>query len=242
MPGYNDVYATTVPGIGIRWRNNLFGNAFPAGISLAGYNDASPVARGLDASLPMQEVWFELVQVAAMVTPGVLQPPPRQRVAFNCGSMDECNWYTNINGATIITIDTCAMPASIPVNLGDHSAAAFNAVGTVSSWVDFNIPLRNCPSTYTGLFYWITPTYGVGLGGGQPMLRTRPGGATGVVVDLWDSYHNRRAPLNAGQQLIGLAPGTPSVDLGFRARIYQSEATVTPGPVESSMDIRIDYR
>ncbi|MBA8681557.1 fimbrial protein [Stenotrophomonas tumulicola] len=240
-PGFTDVYSTNLPGIGIRWRGRVFGNAFPAGVPFVRHNDVSPASNGIAATLPMQEMWFELVRVADAVTPGALTVSRRQRLAFNCGTDADCSWYTSVTGTTAITVGTCDMQASIPVNLGDHRAADLIASPS-TPWVDFNIPLRNCPSTYIGLFYWITPTYGVGLGGGQPMLRTRPGGATGVVVDLWDNYHNRRAPLNAGQQLIGVAPGTPNVDLGFRARMYSSGATVTPGPVESSMDIRIDYR
>jgi len=134
------------------------------------------------------------------------------------------------------------MPASIPVNLGDHRAATFNAVGTVSPWVDFNIPLRNCPSTYSSLSYQITPTYGVAPGPGHLLMGIRPGGATGVMIDLWNRNNNEAPPIGGPVLVGGLAPGTPNVDLGFRARIYQSEATVTPGPVESSMEIRIDYR
>jgi len=133
--------------------------------------------------------------------------------------------------ATSVTVaapPTCNMPASIPVDLGDHRAAAFNAVGTVSSWVDFNIPLRNCPSTYTSLNYRITPTYGIGPGPGHLLLEIRPGGATGVMIDLWDS-HNGQAPPFGTQVLLGkVAPGTPNVDLGFRARIYQTERRTVP--------------
>jgi|GEM_PF-3066698 len=138
----------------------------------------------------------------------------------------------------------CTVPASISVDLGNHLVSGFRGVGSVTSWVDFNLPLRGCPSGYSQLLYQVVPVHGVDIGAGSPMLAIRPGGATGVLVDLWDRYHDHAVNPSVpfAQQLIGLAPGTPDVDLGFSARLYQSQPTVTPGAVESAMEVRIEYR
>lgn len=241
VSGYSDVYTTSIAGIGIRWHNTLFGNNFTGGVQLRSHMGQSTTAGGLAASLPMQKVWFELIRTADNVVPGPLQVTGQQRVSFNCGAASDCRWHVAVGGTTSLTVGTCSMPASIPVNLGDHRASAFNAPGTTSPWVDFNIALRNCPAGYRELTYWLTPQTGVrDLARG--VLGIAQGGATGVGVQVWDGWHNVAAALLAGRDLFNLAPGTTTVDLPMRARIMQMDPQVSPGSVAASMELRIEYR
>lgn len=239
--GYSDVYVTSIAGIGIRWHNTLFGNNFSSGMQLRSQMGQSPAAGGLAATLPMQKVWFELIRTADAVVPGPLQVTGQQRVSFNCGAASDCRWLVAVGGTTNLTVGTCSMPASIPVNLGDHRASAFNAPGTTSPWVDFNVALRNCPAGYQELVYRLTPQTGVrDLARG--VLGIAQGGATGVGVQVWDGWHNIAARLLAGQELFNLAPGTTTVDLPMRARIMQMDPQVSAGSVAASMELRIEYR
>jgi len=239
--GYSDVYMTSIAGIGIRWHNTLFGNNFSSGVQLPPQTGQSPGAGGLAATLPMQKVWFELIRTADNVVPGPLQVTGQQRVSFNCGAASDCRWHVAVGGTTNLTVGTCSMPASIPVNLGDHRASAFNTPGTTSPWVDFNIALRSCPAGYQGLIYRLTPQTGV-RDPARSVLGVAQGGATGVGVQVWDGWHNIAARLVVGQQLFNLAPGTTTVDLPMRARIMQMDPQVSAGSVAASMELRIEYR
>lgn len=138
--------------------------------------------------------------------------------------------------------ETCSIPASIPVDLGNHRVSMFNAVGSASPWVDFNLPLRNCPANYSQLTYRLIPLDGLRVGADGAMLDLRQGGATGVAVQVWDGYHDIAAHFIGGQALMNLPPGTANVDIPMRARIRQLDSTVTPGDVATAMEVRIEYR
>jgi len=240
-PGFSDVYTTQLAGVGIRWHNTFYANNFPAGVHLPANVGQSAASGGLAASLPTQKVWFELVRTADTVVPGPFQISGQKQVLFNCGPQADCRWYVEVAGTTNLTVGTCSMPASIPVNLGDHRASAFTGAGSASPWVDFNIALRSCPAGYQHLAYRLTPQTGL-LDPSRGMLGIAKGGATGVGVQVWDGWHDIPARLLAGQELMGLAPGTASIDLPMRARIMQVDPQVSAGSVEASMELRIEYR
>lgn len=146
-----------------------------------------------------------------------------------------------VSGALAVTGSTCDMPSSVPVRLGDLPVTAFTAPGAASPWIDFSLPLRNCPADYTRLMYRLVALDGIRVVPEGAMLDVQRGGATGIGVQIWDRFHDQPAHFGAGQQLIGLPPGTRDVDLPLRARIRQLDPAVAPGGVATAMEVRIEY-
>ncbi|GEM_PF-1978927 len=146
------------------------------------------------------------------------------------------------SGSVAVSGATCDIPSSVPVVLGDHPVTTFTGPGAASPWVDFNLPLRNCPSDYSAILYHVTALNGVLPTSQGVVLDVRKGGAEGVAVQVWDVYHDMSLRIDAGQQFMGLAPGQENVDFPMRARILQYGASVTPGSVDSAMEVRMEYR
>lgn len=126
---------------------------------------------------------------------------------------------------------------SIPVSLGLTPQTDFTGVDTFSQSIPFNIDLIGC-SANSNVKVTLSDTSG-GLSPNKPgVLALIPGGATGVGIQLLDAA-NTPIPLNTPFDVGQTVNDTFSFQL--KARYYQTEATMTTGPANSTANFTMTY-
>lgn len=142
------------------------------------------------------------------------------------------DFETQVTGATPCTT------SNVTVNLGNHRASAFGAVGSTTAAADFTIELRNCPAGMRRITYQIDPATPVVPGTGNSVVALNAAStATGVGVQLLDAAG---APLAlASQRTVGASGGTYTIPL--KARYYKTAPTVGGGSANSAMTFTISY-
>ncbi len=233
MPGY---YETNISGVALRVD-------YPA--QLADRQFTSPATQW---SIPGDLIWpgpmrLRLVKTGPIVPDAFVKGKLFEWTAPDAAGGRMIVAVGNLaSGSVAVTGATCDIPSSVPVVLGDYPVTRFTGPGAASDWVDFNLPLRNCPSDYSAIIYHVTALNGILPVSQGIVLDVQKGGAEGVAVQVWDVYHDMSLRIGAGQQFMGLAPGQENVDFPMRARILQYQANVTPGSVDSAMEVRMEYR
>jgi len=159
--------------------------------------------------------------------------------------------------ATFLTTSgTCTTPSVPTVMLPQVNTAQFNGPGTAASGgvKDFELTFTNCPPNMHAIRYKMYSTHpedntldNVGLLSlnGSPsaagvkvqLLRRPEGQGTYVPVRLeqWEFFRFNNA---------GLIDPPPSVNITipFRARYYQTDPVITPGPVKATVLFQILYQ
>jgi type 1 fimbria pilin len=126
---------------------------------------------------------------------------------------------------------------SIPVSLGFTPQTDFTGVDTFSQSIPFNIDLIGC-SANSNVKVTLSDTSG-GLSPNKPgVLALIPGGATGVGIQLLDATNT---PITLDTEWgVGQTAGT-NFSFQLKARYYQTEATMTNGPANSTANFTMTY-
>lgn len=159
-----------------------------------------------------------------------------------------------------ILLNTCQFANGDVVNveLGHYSVDQFKGVGDRSPAIPFDIPLTGCPttewqhvngSTDNSFQVWLETRTNGTTGANNELVKvsgaTTETTATGVGIRIDSVQHN-----NTQMALNKLnTPGitfTPEVDgtatVGLQAYYVATNALVTPGQANATVDVTIDYR
>lgn len=170
--------------------------------------------------------------------------------------------YLNFSGSIELTQPTCVSPDK-QVDLGKWTISRFTGKGSTTPWVDSSIKLTNCGNfkgMVTGANTWnekgtgvpaiaapnnwsvsFSSVYGdIDAANGIISVAQDAGSATGVGIQLGDTQTGQ--PVNLTTSLTGqLAENVTEQEIPLRARIIQTEDSVTPGAIISKVLFNISY-
>ncbi|VYT94054.1 fimbrial protein [Metakosakonia massiliensis] len=128
------------------------------------------------------------------------------------------------------------------VDMGEIAKTAFTGTGSTAAEQGFDIKLENCPTTISKASVLFS---GDNVGGDNEKLKltgagTDPDVAKGVSLQLVDGSNNNVLPLFARSTSLAV-PSTGNIDLPFRVRYIQTEATVVAGKADGTANFTISY-
>jgi len=137
---------------------------------------------------------------------------------------------------------TCTTP-SASVELPDVGVGEFPNPGTIRGTKNFDLEFQNCPAGLYGIGYYFTPTTTL-LDAVQGVIALDGSStATGVGLKLTE---DSGAALKFGQAnayLLAYDPSTvKSYTVPLNVAYYQTDNTVTPGSVKSSVTVTVKYQ
>ncbi|MEY4475595.1 MAG: hypothetical protein RL248_1362 [Pseudomonadota bacterium] len=144
-----------------------------------------------------------------------------------------------LTGGTIINsgCSVATSSLSIPVSLGLTPQTDFTGVGTTSQSIPFNIDLIDC-SANSNVKVTFSDTSGSPSPGIPGVLALTSGGATGVGIQLLNAT-DTPIPLDIPFD-VGQTVGT-TFSIPLKARYYQTGATMTTGPANSTANFTMTY-
>lgn len=224
-----NVYATNVPGVGIR--ASLYG-VYP-------YNSPSttswwPAETTFLNSVPST---VELVKTGP-VTSGMLNPG-QVGVTFTNDDQSKIAYDISITQSKIIAIQCAISNPNINIHLDDVLGSNLKSPGTVAKPRDFDIGLQCDPDARINVMLTgvkNTDTSAVGV------LQLSNAGnanvATGVGIQIL--YGNTPVEINKNMVLKTSAGGQETFT--FRAQYYQTKSTVTTGSANATATLEITYQ
>jgi minor fimbrial subunit len=149
----------------------------------------------------------------------------------------------NISGKVIAspcTVDTAN--SNLNVNLGDYKAAELEVAGMYSKQEGiFNIALKDCPASTRK----VTATFSGTADKDEPKMFSNTGTASGIAVKikkLRDNWTDESINPNGGVWVADVTSITQSVNFVFSSTLYSKTGTVTPGTVNSTMQVTFTYQ
>jgi major type 1 subunit fimbrin (pilin) len=243
-----NVYATNVPGIGIKVISGLGALPAPPLIS-SWYSFSGSVGSVWDS-------WgYQLIKTGP-VTPGTLSfsgPVAASWVSTSATSLvgSAVVNYLYINGGANIVAPACTTP-NVNVVMPSILSSVLKGVGTSAGRASFNITLNSCPAAMTSIQYEIDPATTVISSTDAVVELDGSSTASGIGVQLLDNDGN---PLTAahgfqGTATLGAAPGSGTYKsstggdytIPLKARSYQTDITVGPGSVNTEMTFTMTYQ
>ncbi|WP_254211021.1 fimbrial protein [Burkholderia multivorans] len=140
-----------------------------------------------------------------------------------------------------ITTPACSVP-SVNVDMGSLTLDRFAGVASTAGDKPFDLRLTACPAGRTGIYYRFDPTTQVVPGTGNSVAALNgSSGATGIGLQLLDGNGK---PVQFGQstKMTGYTGAAGDYSVPFRARYYQTAATVTPGSANASITVTMSYQ
>ena len=224
----NRIYATNLPGVGIRLTNIGSRKQLP-------YDQRVPPNTSVYIGAGMKA---ELIKTGA-ITPGTLTPGVLARA-----SIDSRFYFANVTlgGTNTVTTTACTiLTPELYVLLGDHEKSNFYGPGAYTEWKDFWIELE-CDKDariYVQVDAEQDPTNVPGV----MKLDSAPGdiAATGVGVQLYFAPDDRA--VRFGQRRIYyISPGGGTETVQFKARYYQTAPRVSAGVASATATFTLTYR
>lgn len=147
----------------------------------------------------------------------------------------------NLTGSATFVVLACTTP-DVTVPMGPHPKSEFSGTGSTTTAVNFNIALNACPAGMNSIQYQIDPVTSVISNGQSVVALDNSSSAAGVGVQLLDGT-GAAFPLSTQNTFSGYNAGTGgSYTIPMRARYYQTSATVSPGPANTSMTFTMTYQ
>ncbi|ARL38890.1 hypothetical protein BOC49_21870 (plasmid) [Burkholderia pseudomallei] len=140
-----------------------------------------------------------------------------------------------------ITTPACSVP-SINVDMGTLTLSRFSGVGSTAGDTPFDLRLNACPPGRTAIYYRFDPTTQIVPGTGDSVATLNgTSGAAGIGLQLLDGTGN---PLLFGKttKMAGYAGAAGNYSVPFRARYYQTAASVSPGIANASITVTMSYQ
>ncbi|MDF3833199.1 fimbrial protein [Cupriavidus basilensis] len=148
---------------------------------------------------------------------------------------------TAFTGNSIFIVPACTTP-SIPVDLRSHRSSEFSGPNTVTSSVNFDLALNNCPAGMKAIQYQVDAVTPIISSVNSVVALDGTSTATGVGVQLLDGS-GAAFQLGRAQTFNGYNSTTGgSYTIPFRARYIQTGSTVGPGRANSVMTFTMTYQ
>ncbi|MDN6859914.1 fimbrial protein [Pseudomonas sp. CAN2814] len=244
-----DVYATNVPGIGVKVTG--YGTSMPTPgtarnmVTYGAGTIGSYLSFGLSLVLTGPVGSGGTVKLASPLAGGYSSNSPTTLLQATAYGL------LNITGSTKINLPGCTT-SNVDVPMGRIPLNRFSAgVGSTSPSVPFQLEL-NCPANWNGINYRIDPATPVVSGTNAVVALDASSTASGIGLQLLD---NVDSPLSADKGFqkavpLGSAPGSDAYNkaaagiyqIPLRARYYRTGATVGAGKANSSMTFTITYQ
>jgi type 1 fimbria pilin len=239
--GYSDVFQTSLPGIGIRWRGILqYPNGCSSGCAVtftsAGtVGSAALISPGTAAQT--QQVWYELVRVPGLLSGGQLTASATGRLAIACNGGSSCVFLASIPGAATVIVSAC-QTADVNVDMGPVPTSRFAGVGTKSNVKSFSINGINCPGGINSITYRLDPVTPI-ADASNSVIALDAGGASGVGLQLMDSFGN---PVPLQQEIATTyVSGNGSFSIPLQAAYYQT-GKISPGVANAAVSFTMTYQ
>lgn len=252
-PGAFMTYATSIPGVGLRFSTNNGGTYYPSQFNYSGYLNAAGTDVTLTGSTPKYSIKIDLVKTGAITAGGTLTGPFAQWRENTAGGPLLAEFQWPAGGINIVPMfPTCSVTTtSIAVALGQVKVTAFSGVGSTSPATNFAINL-SCSVDGSNPFtnVYVTLTDAVNPGNTSNILSlVASSTAKGVGVQVLRnttvlSYGPDSAKVgNTNQWKAGsLTVGTTTFTIPLSARFTQTLATITPGSVWARATFTMSYQ
>ncbi|KND59331.1 Fimbrial adhesin [Candidatus Burkholderia verschuerenii] len=228
----SNIYATNVPGVGVKALSNG-GSAAPVSGSYGVVTQGNVYA----ANNPASQLVF--VKTGA-ITPGVITSADVPTIR-NSLDRNFTIFTTSISGNMTVTSGTCTTP-DVSVPMGTYLTTELKGLNTTTTAVNFNVALKACPAGMNSIAYRIDPVTTVINSANSVVALNAASTATGVGVQLLDSS-GAVFPLSTQKTFSGYNSATGGdYALAFKARYYQTAATLTPGTANTSMTVSMVYQ
>ncbi|WP_334043063.1 fimbrial protein [Burkholderia ambifaria] len=156
----------------------------------------------------------------------------------------------NLDGLTVATLKTSGFrittPAcsvsSVSVDMGQLVATRFTGMGSTAGDTPFSLRLNACPVGRTSIYYRFDPTTQIVPGTADSVATLNPSSsANGIGLQLLDADGK---PLSFGTttKVPGYSGAAGDDSVPFRARYYQTAATVTSGSASASITVTMSYQ
>ncbi len=261
-PGYENVYSTNIPGLGIRWWGTWRGPNFRNGISkpITNTRDSSPGALGFAWNVDSypQDIWIELVKTGSIAAGGGLLSGSgmNAHLRFQCPLCTPADVY--LAGSTrVVTGPSCTVANSaVSVPLGAVPIQRFTGIQAASIPQQFDIVL-NCkggaPDSVLRPHVTLTDANDTSNQGTILTLsKTTTGGkpvATGIGIQILKdgipmAYGpDSSAPGNTNQWSAGtIAQGVAQFKIPLTAKYVQTAAAVTMGQANGRATFTLNYQ
>jgi len=239
VPGYSNVYTTGVAGVGIRMSRKT-ANAATTMVYPATFQAQANTSYTLDAST----FTVELIKTAATTGSGPLVAGQYSSYYLGSDPSDPIltTWVQG-EGITIIS-PSCSVDAgskNIAVNFGQVAQSSFSGVGSTAAERDFTISLQ-CRQSPGSVYVRLDATADPSNSPGVLQISQGSQAAGGVGIQLLDARTNQ--PVSYGSNIsAGSSPtGASTLQIPFKARYYQTGATVTPGQADGIATFTIQYQ
>lgn len=176
---------------------------------------------------------FRIIKISNTVSGSI---PSGEIGSLTAGGIKPFVWM-NGTGTINIVQPTCTTPSKV-IPLGSHRQGEFTGIGSGTIPQNFTIDLNNCPAGLAGISYRLDPV-GTAINNTSGILALNSGGASGIGVQITRQNGNLLALGSVINFLRNPATGNYSIPL--RARYYQTQAQVTPGRANSSLQFTISY-
>ncbi|MDL4623303.1 fimbrial protein [Citrobacter amalonaticus] len=158
-------------------------------------------------------------------------------IAASCGMANADPVTINVTGnvvASPCTLDAAA--SNLSPSLGDIQATALSAAGSSSSWVPFDLKLKDCPAGTTKA----TVTFSGEPDTASPAsMYANTGDATMVAVELQDTDGTL---LGNGKSATGTIETDHTYTYKLQTRAYSTEGGVFPGTISAVIQATFTYQ
>lgn len=236
----NKIYATNLPGIGIRisWKGNgaYYGLtsylAGPSSTTVTVENDTTGAYVHIGGDYLSVQV--ELISTGGAVPAGVLNYDVQS--AFQAISNNVLP-IANLNVQGTIVAPGCSVESNnINVPLGDYLTTQFNSIGSVTQYKPLNVVL-NC-NNGTKLNAKINAD-AENSALGTIKLTQASGSATGVGVQILDTASN---PVRLNEKfLVDTISSNGQYNINWKARYIKTSETITPGIANATATLTLTY-
>jgi major type 1 subunit fimbrin (pilin) len=230
--GLSDVFATNVPGIGLRVYIRTVQGGTSYRFTTPGVNAGSSV--GDWGWYKYGNSWWG-VQV---ISTGQISSGQTDGKISATVTLDNL-LVTQITIPSFQVISQACVTPDVIVPMGQHLPSEL--AGGFTASVGFNISLNSCPAGMNSIQYRIDPMTAV-LNSAQSVVALDSSStATGVGVQLLDGT-GAVFPISTLQTFSGYNPSSGgNYTIPMRARYYRT-GTITPGPANTSMTITMQYQ
>lgn len=246
----NNVYLTNVPGVGVvGWAGN---QPMPVSFNEPPLNTVYNV--------PFHDYYFSLIKIGD-VSPGTIIAGSLPINEYVVGNNNLRVHLGGAVGSLNIVASTCTTPdVNVPMG-NDHLLTELTGVGsTTSPAVDASFRLLNCPAFFgrtsvvisngnvgnapalgaNAISFRIDPTTRV-VDAANGVFALRPGGATGIGIQLLDGANAPVALQATSPAGLVLQPTSMNYTVPLSARYYQTDPIPTAGAANSSVTVTLTY-
>lgn len=238
------VFNTNLPGVGLIMQVNSYGpgRSFgPYSITDSGWWIAGAYPGPFFGVSFGTSIAFAFVKTGP-ITPGTVSLGAVAQAAMaDQGIVATTRLPVTVTGSPVFTAAACTTP-NIPVDLGTHRTSEFSGPNSVTSSVNFDLALNNCPAGMNAIQYQVDAVTPIISATNSVVALDASSTASGVGLQLLNGS-GTPFPLGSAQTFSGYSSATGgSYTIPFKARYLQTGSTVGPGRANSVMTFTMTYQ